>query len=30
MEVIRALEGTRGQIFNCHFTETGTQGWKIY
>jgi D-glycero-alpha-D-manno-heptose-7-phosphate kinase len=30
MEVIRALETTRGQVFNCHFTETGTQGWKIY
>jgi D-glycero-alpha-D-manno-heptose-7-phosphate kinase len=30
MHVIRALETTRGQIFNCHFTEIGTQGWKIY
>jgi D-glycero-alpha-D-manno-heptose-7-phosphate kinase len=30
MEVIRALETTHGQVFNCHFTETGTQGWKIY
>ncbi len=30
MDVMRALAGTRGQIFNCHFTEIGTQGWKIY
>jgi D-glycero-alpha-D-manno-heptose-7-phosphate kinase len=30
MEVIRALSRTQGQIFNCHFTEIGTQGWKIY
>ena len=30
MDVIRALESTRGQIFNCHFTEIGTQGWRIY
>lgn len=30
MDVIRALANTRGQIFNCHFTEIGTQGWKIY
>ena len=30
MDVIRALSTTRGQIFNCHFTEIGTQGWKIY
>ena len=29
MNVIRALEPTRGQIFNCHFTKYGTQGWKI-
>jgi D-glycero-alpha-D-manno-heptose-7-phosphate kinase len=29
MEVIRALESTRGQVFNCHFTKYGTQGWKI-
>ena len=29
MDVIRALEG-RGQVFNCHFTEIGTQGWKIF
>ena len=30
MEVIRALSTTPGQIYNCHFTEIGTQGWKIY
>ena len=30
MEVIRALSATEGQIYNCHFTEIGTQGWKIY
>jgi D-glycero-alpha-D-manno-heptose-7-phosphate kinase len=30
MEVIRALSTTQGQIYNCHFTEIGTQGWKIY
>lgn len=30
MDVIRALSGTQGQIFNCHFTEIGTQGWKIF
>lgn len=30
MEVIRALSATQGQIYNCHFTEIGTQGWKIY
>ncbi len=30
MDVIRALSTTQGQVFNCHFTETGTQGWKIY
>jgi D-glycero-alpha-D-manno-heptose-7-phosphate kinase len=30
MDVIRALESTSGQIFNCHFTEYGTQGWKVY
>jgi len=29
MDVIRALSG-HGQIYNCHFTEIGTQGWKIY
>jgi D-glycero-alpha-D-manno-heptose-7-phosphate kinase len=30
MDVIRALSATQGQVFNCHFTEIGTQGWKIY
>jgi D-glycero-alpha-D-manno-heptose-7-phosphate kinase len=30
MEVVRALESTRGQIFTCHFTKYGTEGWKIY
>jgi D-glycero-alpha-D-manno-heptose-7-phosphate kinase len=30
MDVIRALERTQGQIFTCHFTKYGTQGWKIY
>lgn len=29
MDVIRVLENAGGQIFNCHFTEHGTQGWKI-
>lgn len=29
MDVIRALSTTRGQIYSCHFTEIGTQGWKI-
>jgi len=30
MDVMRALSTTQGQIYNCHFTEIGTQGWKIY
>jgi D-glycero-alpha-D-manno-heptose-7-phosphate kinase len=30
MEVVRALEATQGQIFSCHFTKYGTEGWKIY
>ena len=30
MEVIRALEPTAGRISQCHFTEHGTQGWKIH
>lgn len=30
MEVIRALEPTAGRISQCHFTEHGTQGWKIF
>ena len=29
MDVIRAMQETRGQIFTCHFTKYGTQGWKI-
>lgn len=29
MDVIRALSTTSGQIYSCHFTEIGTQGWKI-
>jgi D-glycero-alpha-D-manno-heptose-7-phosphate kinase len=30
MDVVRALSATQGQVYNCHFTEIGTQGWKIY
>lgn len=30
MDVIRVLSTTQGQVYNCHFTEIGTQGWKIY
>ena len=30
MDVMRALSTTQGQVYNCHFTEIGTQGWKIY
>jgi D-glycero-alpha-D-manno-heptose-7-phosphate kinase len=30
MDVIRALSTTQGQVHSCHFTEIGTQGWKIY
>jgi D-glycero-alpha-D-manno-heptose-7-phosphate kinase len=30
MDVIRALSTTQGHIYNCHFTEIGTQGWKIF
>jgi D-glycero-alpha-D-manno-heptose-7-phosphate kinase len=29
MDVMRALAETRGQIYTCHFTKYGTQGWKI-
>jgi D-glycero-alpha-D-manno-heptose-7-phosphate kinase len=29
MEVMRALEETGGEVFTCHFTKHGTQGWKI-
>jgi D-glycero-alpha-D-manno-heptose-7-phosphate kinase len=30
MDVMRAMQQTRGQIFSCHFTNYGTQGWKVY
>ncbi len=30
MDVMRALQQTQGQIFTCHFTKHGTEGWKIY
>ena len=30
MDVIRALAQRPGQIYTCHFTKYGTQGWKIY
>ncbi len=30
MEVIRALSATPGQVYTCHFTKYGTEGWKIY
>ena len=30
MDVMRAMQQTQGQIFSCHFTKYGTQGWKIY
>ncbi|AFL75869.1 dehydrogenase [Thiocystis violascens] len=30
MDVMRALQQTRGQIYTCHFTKHGTEGWKIY
>ncbi|MDD5328819.1 MAG: dehydrogenase [Sulfuricella sp.] len=29
MEVIGALHGQGGQVFNCHFTKYGTQGWRL-
>ena len=29
MDVVRVLQQAGGEIFNCHFTEHGTQGWKI-
>ncbi len=29
MEVVRALQSKQGQIFTCHFTKYGTEGWKI-
>ena len=30
MDVVRVLQQRPGQIFTCHFTKYGTQGWKIY
>jgi D-glycero-alpha-D-manno-heptose-7-phosphate kinase len=30
MDVMRALQQRPGQIYTCHFTKYGTQGWKIY
>jgi D-glycero-alpha-D-manno-heptose-7-phosphate kinase len=30
MDVMRALERRPGQVYTCHFTKYGTQGWKIY
>lgn len=30
MNVVRALQQTQGQVFTCHFTKHGTEGWKIY
>ena len=30
MDVHRALQQVEGQLFTCHFTEHGTQGWKIF
>ncbi len=30
MNVMRALRQTEGQVYSCHFTKYGTQGWKIY
>jgi len=30
MDVIRALSATQGQVYTCHFTKNGTEGWKIY
>lgn len=29
MDVIRELQSCGGQVMNCHFTEDGTQGWRI-
>ena len=30
MDVMRALAQRPGQVYTCHFTKYGTQGWKIY
>lgn len=29
MEVVRRLAGFDGHVVNCHFTKTGTQGWRL-
>jgi D-glycero-alpha-D-manno-heptose-7-phosphate kinase len=29
MDVIRTLEGFRGQVSNCHFTKHGAQAWRV-
>lgn len=29
MDVIRTLNGSGGQVSNCHFTKYGTQAWRI-
>lgn len=29
MAVIHALENLSGNVFNCHFTKHGTQGWRV-
>jgi D-glycero-alpha-D-manno-heptose-7-phosphate kinase len=30
MDVMRALADRPGEVYTCHFTKYGTQGWKIY
>jgi len=29
MDVVRKLEGFGGQVSNCHFTQLGTQAWRV-
>ena len=29
IDVIRALESTDGQVFSCHFTKRGVEGWTV-
>jgi D-glycero-alpha-D-manno-heptose-7-phosphate kinase len=29
MEVTAYLESVEGDVFNCHFTKSGTQSWRI-
>ena len=29
IDVMRALEGLDGQLFTCHFTKHGTEGWRV-